>query len=112
MTDVNKKGIGGIIDDILGDSDDDKSETSTSGQKGGVSQQSSNEGRGWHGDPQGHSEAASKANRTSSQRSSGRTGSKGGSSRHRLTDQDRSKGGKVSASKQDMSELGRRGGRA
>jgi general stress protein YciG len=82
---AGNKGIGGIIDDILGD------------DAGG-------DGRGWYVDPQGHSKAAK------SKTHSRNTGSKGGSARHQLSDQDRSKGGKISASKQNMSELGRRGG--
>ena len=55
--------------------------------------------RGWHGDPQGHAQAGSQS-----------SGNKNAAAN--LDDEDRSKGGKASASKQDMSKLGHMGGTA
>ena len=115
----NSKGIGDMIDDLLGGdmSEDDIREENISGQKGGQSNRSSDDGRGWHGDSSGHSQAAKQrsSSRSTTNRSSG---SKGGSASrstnrgHNLTQADRSKGGRVSASRQDMRDLGRRGGKA
>jgi hypothetical protein len=106
-----KSGIGGLIDDLLsGDDYSEERESTLSGEKGGASRAGSDEGRGWHGDSEGHSEAAQK--RSSAKGSKGGRASSKSHSGHELTQADRSKGGKVSASKQDMSELGRKGGRA
>lgn len=86
---ARNKGIGDMIDDLLGGDD------TQAGQKGG---QSSGQGRGWHGDPKGHARAGSQ--------SSGNQ-----NAAVNLSDHDRSKGGQASAARQDMSELGRKGGK-
>lgn len=49
-----------------------------------------NQGKGWHGDPEGHAQAGS-GNQNASQN---------------LTHEDRVKGGKASSSQQNMSKLG------
>jgi hypothetical protein len=95
----NKSGIGDWIDDLLGGDDTDvkdERESTLSGTKGGASKAGTDEGRGWHEDSAGHSEAAQQ--RTSSKSKS--SGSKGGvSSRrrhtgHQLTAADRARGGR------------------
>jgi hypothetical protein len=53
--------------------------------------------RGWHSDSQGHADAGS--NSSGNQNAA-----------QNLSNEDRSKGGKASSQKQDMSELGRKGG--
>ena len=99
-----KKGIGDMISDLLGD-DDDAELTEVSGQKGGSTQQSSDQGSGWHDDAEEHSEAGKKAAETAEERYGEdfheNIGAKGGESAqergtaHELTDEERSKGGKA-----------------
>ena len=73
--------------------------------------------RGWQEDPQGHAQAGSQSSgNTGDTQEHERAGKKGGKAAqqsgndHQLTDEDKSKGGQISSSEQDMSELGRKGG--
>lgn len=75
------------------------------------------QGRGWHGDPQGHAQAgAQSSGHTGDTEEHARAGRKGGKASqqsghaHQLTEEERSEGGQVSSSEQNMSELGRKGG--
>lgn len=74
------------------------------------------QGKGWHGDPEEHAKAGAKSSgHTGDHEEHVEAGKKGGQAAqqggaHELTEEEKSKGGKVSSSEQDMSELGRKGG--
>jgi len=125
MTSIKTK-AGDFLDAIGLNGDEENQLENQSGRRGGQSA-SSSQGRGWHGDSQGHAEAGREGSEsTASSQGSDfyeEIGSKGGQAAqqsgnaHKLSDEERSRGGSNSGGNfandpERASEAGKKGGKA